>query len=105
MTATTPVNTTPTSPNSVVWIGGLAAAIVAAVLILRIPSPAQPWPQGYDPLGHWWLSALVAALAGRRIARQFGSAAYESSFRGFARIGHFDRLRHFYFRHAREFSG
>ena len=21
-----------------------------------------PWTQGYDPLGHWWLSALVAAL-------------------------------------------
>lgn len=22
----------------------------------------QPWTQVYDPLGHWWLSALVAAL-------------------------------------------
>lgn len=62
MTARTPVNTTPTSPNPVVWIAGLAAAIVAAVLILRIPSPAHAWPQGYDPLGHWWLSALVATL-------------------------------------------
>jgi lactate permease len=60
--ATKPVNTTPTSPNPVIWITALAAAIVAAVLILRIPSPAHPWAQGYDPLGHWWLSALVAAL-------------------------------------------
>src|SRR6202034_2172706 len=25
------------------------------------PSP-HPWPQAYDPTGHWWLSALVAAL-------------------------------------------
>jgi len=62
VTARTPVNTTPTSPNPVIWLAGLAASIVAAVLILRIPSPAHPWPQGYDPLGHWWLSALVATL-------------------------------------------
>jgi lactate permease len=48
--------------NPVVWITALVAAIVAAVLILRIPPLAHPWPQGYDPLGHWWLSALVATL-------------------------------------------
>jgi lactate permease len=38
------------------------AAIVAAVLILKIPPLAKPWPQNYDPTGHWWLSALLAAL-------------------------------------------
>jgi lactate permease len=46
----------------VVWLTALVAAVVATVLILRIPPLAHPWPQGYDPLGHWWLSALVAAL-------------------------------------------
>ncbi len=48
--------------NPVVWITALAAAIVAAVLIVRIAPLSHPWPQGYDPLGHWWLSALVATL-------------------------------------------
>jgi len=45
-----------------VWITALVAAIVAAVLILRIPPLAHPWPQGYDPLGHWWLSTLIATI-------------------------------------------
>src|ERR1700692_1132726 len=54
--------TSATSANPVAWIMALAAAVVAAVLILRIPPLAHPWPQGYDPTGHWWLSALVAAL-------------------------------------------
>jgi lactate permease len=44
------------------WIVALLATIIAAVLILRIPPPAHPWPQNYDPTGHWWLSALLAAL-------------------------------------------
>src|ERR1700691_4344853 len=55
-------NTSSTSANPVVWLTALVAAIVATVLILRIPPLAHPWPQGYDPTGRWWLSALVAAL-------------------------------------------
>jgi lactate permease len=39
-----------------------AVVIIAVVVILRIPPLAQPWPQGYDPSGHWWLSTLIAAL-------------------------------------------
>ncbi len=50
------------SANPLAWVLALAVAIVAAVLILRIPPLAHPWPQSYDPTGHWWLSALVAAL-------------------------------------------
>ncbi len=61
--ATTPVpGGTSTKANPLVWIIALLAAIIATVLILRIPPLAHPWPQGYDPLGHWWLSALVATL-------------------------------------------
>src|SRR5580692_8664682 len=51
-----------TSANPVAWIVALLATIIAAVLILRIPPLAHPWPQNYDPTGRWWLSALVAAL-------------------------------------------
>jgi lactate permease len=39
-----------------------AVAIIAVVIILRIPPLSQPWAQGYDPTGHWWLSTLVAAV-------------------------------------------
>jgi lactate permease len=65
------VASSPTSPalktsagpaGAVIWLVAIVAAIVAAVLILKIPSPAHPWRQNYDPTGHWWLSALVAAL-------------------------------------------
>ena len=54
--------TSPTSANPVAWIVALLATIIAAVLILRIPPLAHPWPQNYDPTGRWWLSALLAAL-------------------------------------------
>ena len=50
------------SANPVAWVTALVVALIAAVLILRIPAPAHPWPQSYDPTGHWWLSALLAAL-------------------------------------------
>lgn len=54
--------TSATPANAIAWLVAIVAAIVAAVLILRIPSPAHPWPQNYDPTGRWWLSALVATL-------------------------------------------
>ena len=54
--------TAPRSANPLPWIVALLATIIATVLILRMPSPAHPWPQNYDPTGHWWLSALLAAL-------------------------------------------
>ena len=50
------------SANPIAWVVALSLAVIAAVLILRIPPLAHPWPQSYDPTGHWWLSALVAAL-------------------------------------------
>jgi lactate permease len=33
-----------------------------AVAILRIPPVSQPWSQGYDPIGTWVVSTLLAAL-------------------------------------------
>jgi lactate permease len=46
----------------VAWIVALLATMITAVLILRIPPLAHPWPQNYNPTGRWWLSALLAAL-------------------------------------------
>jgi lactate permease len=40
-------------------------ALVAAVIVVLAwtgAPPSNPWAQGYDPLGRWWLSALCAAL-------------------------------------------
>jgi lactate permease len=52
----------PTGANPVAWVTALLAAAVAATLILKTPPLAYPWPQNYDPTGHWWLSTLLAAL-------------------------------------------
>lgn len=52
----------PSSVGATAWVVASLAAVIGAGLILRIPSRVQPWPQGYDPMGHWWLSTLVAAL-------------------------------------------
>lgn len=60
-TAAVPKNTSAPA-NPVAWGIALLAAIVAAVVILRIAPLGHPWPQNYDPTGHWWLSALIAAL-------------------------------------------
>jgi lactate permease len=46
------------------WATLLVAIIIvgAGIAILKIPSVTQPWSQGYDPLGSWWLSTIIAAL-------------------------------------------
>ena len=40
----------------------VAVGVVASVLILKLPPLSAPWQQSYDPLGHWYLSTLVAAI-------------------------------------------
>ena len=47
------------------WIPGAVLtiiAVVAAYWLLSTNHITAIWQQGYDPLGHWQLSALVAAL-------------------------------------------
>src|SRR5215831_7088501 len=39
-----------------------SGAIALLVLAFTGSTPAKPWAQGYDPLGHWWLSTICAAL-------------------------------------------
>src|SRR3974377_2213037 len=36
-------------------------AIVAAVVVLRLPE-LPVWQQNYDPVGHWWISTIIASL-------------------------------------------
>ena len=59
---TTAPKTPPAQANALAWGIAVLAAVVAAVLILKIAPLGQPWPQNYDPTGHWWLSTLIAAL-------------------------------------------
>ena len=40
----------------------VAAGVIAAIVILRLPPLSTPWQQNYNPTGHWLLSALVAAI-------------------------------------------
>ena len=56
-----PGKTAPPKENMLVPALMAAVALIAVIVILRIPPLSQPWAQGYDPTGHWWLSTLVAA--------------------------------------------
>src|SRR5208282_2087534 len=55
------------APKSQRW-GSLPAILMtlvtAAIVVLAWSgaTPTTPWAQGYDPLGHWWLSTIFAAL-------------------------------------------
>ena len=60
-TESAPKTSTATA-NPAAWGAALLAAAVAAVLALKIPPLAHPWPQNYDPTGHWLVSTLIAAL-------------------------------------------
>ncbi len=53
-------------------VSGIAVVVLAAFFRCasetmnaqkpRIGGPAMTWTQVYDPMGHWWLSTLIAAL-------------------------------------------
>ncbi len=51
-------------PASIGWVGAVfvLVAIIAAIVILRLSALATGWQQQYDPMGHWWLSTIIAAL-------------------------------------------
>jgi lactate permease len=65
-TRTAPASTSPKgsapSDNPILGVLLTVVAIIAAIVILKIPAATTPWSQGYDPLGHWLVSTLVAAL-------------------------------------------
>jgi len=47
--------------QSILGFVAVAAVVIGAVILLKTATP-QKWQQGYDPLGHWWLSTICAAL-------------------------------------------
>jgi len=40
----------------------VAVGVIASIFILKQSQLSAPWQQGYNPLGHWLLSTLVAAI-------------------------------------------
>src|SRR5271169_3793137 len=60
-TATTPAHKAPPKENLFLPIILFVITIIVVIFILKIPPLPQPWSQGYDPTGLWWLSTLVAA--------------------------------------------
>ena len=61
-TATTPSKSAPPKENLLLPVILALVVIIVAIFILKIAPVSQPWSQGYDPTGIWWLSTLVAAL-------------------------------------------
>lgn len=53
---------TPPKPNYIVAALVVVLGVIASVVILRLPPLTGAWQQNYDPLGHWFLSTLVAAI-------------------------------------------
>jgi lactate permease len=62
--ATAKPSHTSAPPASVGWMGAVftLVAIVLAIVVLRLPELNSGWRQQYDPVGHWWLSTLIASL-------------------------------------------
>jgi lactate permease len=52
------------APEAPGWIAAVftLAAIVLAIVILRLPELTTGWQQQYDPMGHWWVSTIIASL-------------------------------------------
>ncbi len=57
-----PTPTSQPSPNYLASALVVAAGVIAAIVILRLPLLSTAWQQNYNPTGHWLLSALVAAI-------------------------------------------
>jgi lactate permease len=61
-TATPPAKHAPPSENMLLPAILTVVVIIVAIFILKIPPLSQPWAQGYDPTGFWWLSTLIASV-------------------------------------------
>jgi len=61
-TATTPVKAAPPKESLLLPAILTVVTIIVIIFILKIPPLPQPWSQGYDPTGIWWLSTLVASV-------------------------------------------
>ncbi len=60
--ASTPSPSPKPSPNYLVSALVVAAGVIAAIVILRLPALSTPWSQSYNPTGNWIFSTVLAAL-------------------------------------------
>jgi len=66
--AAKPPSSAPASAPKPVAGSPVSSILMALVLVTLVvlawsgASPTAPWAQGYDPLGHWWLSTIFAAF-------------------------------------------
>ena len=59
---TPPAKMPPQSSNRIPGILMLLFAIALIAVAIWAPEAEKTWHQVYDPVGHWWLSTLIAAL-------------------------------------------
>src|ERR1035438_57206 len=68
MTVATKPSSAPAASNKPQVKSPIPAILMALVLVALVVlawsgvTPKAPWAQGYDPLGHWWLSTIFAAI-------------------------------------------
>ena len=68
MTVATKPSSAPAASNKPQVKSPIPAILMALVLLALVVlawsgvTPKAPWAQGYDPLGHWWLSTIFAAI-------------------------------------------
>jgi lactate permease len=64
--STTPAAPKPGSKSSKLSFFAFSALViavaVATIYLFKTNSPTGLWAQGYDPMGRWWLSTILAAL-------------------------------------------
>ena len=57
-----PAKMPPQSSTRIPGILMLVFAVALVALAIWAPEAEKTWRQVYDPVGHWWLSTLIAAL-------------------------------------------
>ena len=68
MTIATKPSSAPATASKPAAGNPVASILMALVLVTLVVlawtgvSPTTPWSQGYDPLGRWWLSTILAAV-------------------------------------------
>ncbi len=48
--------------SSIVFLAVLVLVAIATIYLFKTNPESGTWAQGYDPMGHWWLSTIFASL-------------------------------------------